>query len=307
MPHYRSIDEVSLPACWLTIGVFDGIHRGHQKILNQLTQGAHTAGLPAVVLTFDPHPARVLGGRDIKLLTTPDERAETLLSSGVDVVITMLFNQEVAALNAQEFMQHLHRQIGVQRLLIGYDFALGRGREGNAVLLTKIGQELGYSLEVVDAVGDESGVISSSAIRKLISVGDIAEANQLLGHPYRLTGPVIHGDGRGRKINIPTANLQIPAEKIIPANGVYACQAQVGTETHLAVTNVGVRPTFLPQGQSASVETHILNFQRELYGEIIKLDFIRRLRDEIKFPSVEALIEQIHRDIEQTHEILSTQ
>jgi len=192
MPHYRSIDEVSLPACWLTIGVFDGIHRGHQKILNQLTQGAHTAGLPAVVLTFDPHPARVLGGRDIKLLTTPDERAETLLSSGVDIVITMTFDKEVAALNAQEFMQHLHRQIGVQRLLIGYDFALGRGREGNAVLLNRIGQDLGYSLEVVDAVGDESGVISSSAIRKLISVGDIAEANKLLGHPYHLTGPVIH-------------------------------------------------------------------------------------------------------------------
>ncbi len=305
MPHYRFIDEVSLPACWLTIGVFDGIHRGHQRILGQLTQGAHASGLPAVVLTFDPHPARVLGGRDIKLLTTPDERAEILLSLGVDIVITMPFNREVAALEAQEFMQHLHRQIGLQHLLIGYDFALGRGREGNAVLLAKLGQELGYSLQVVDAVGDESGVISSSAIRKLISVGDIAEANKLLGHPYHLTGPVIHGDGRGRKINIPTANLQIPPEKIIPANGVYACQSQIGAETYLAVTNIGVRPTFLPQGQSANVETHILDFQRELYGEKVKLTFIQRLRDEIKFPSVEALIEQIHRDIRQTRNLLS--
>lgn len=305
MPHYRSIDGISLPACWLTIGVFDGVHRGHQEILGRLTTGAHASGVPAVVLTFDPHPARVLGNREIKLLTLPEERAELLLSSGVDIVITIPFNRDVAALSAQEFMQSVHRQINIQRLLIGYDFALGRGREGNAVLLTEIGHNLGYALEVVGAVGDESGVISSSAIRKLISIGDVVEANKLLGHPYNLSGPVIHGDGRGRKINIPTANIQISPEKILPANGVYACRAQIGTATHLAVTNIGVRPTFLPQNQSAGVETHILDFKRELYDEVIKLDFISRLRDEMKFPSVEALVEQIHRDIEQTRSILS--
>jgi riboflavin kinase/FMN adenylyltransferase len=299
MPHHRSLEQISLPACWLTIGVFDGVHRGHREIMARLISGAHASGLPAVALTFDPHPARVLGGRDLKSLTTPEERADLLAFLGVDEVITHPFDREVASLSAQDFIERVHAALGFRHLLTGYDFALGRGREGNNLRLAEIGQALGYSVEVVEAVGDESGVISSSAIRKLISVGDVTEAGKLLGHNYSLRGPVVHGDGRGRKINIPTANIGLPPEKMIPANGVYACRVRTTDGLHLAVTNVGVRPTFLPEGQSANVETHILDFGRELYGEEIELEFIARLRDEMKFPSVDALIEQIQSDIDQ--------
>lgn len=305
MQHYRSLEKVSLSASWLTIGVFDGVHRGHQEILNRLVSGSHASGLPAVVLTFDPHPARILGGRDLKLLTTPNERAEILSSFGIDVVITHPFNPEVANLSALDFISQAYRALRFQRLFMGYDFALGRGREGNPLRLEEIGRDLGYSVDVVAAVGDESGVISSSAIRKLISVGDVAEANQLLGYPYQLRGPVIHGDGRGRKINIPTANLKISPEKILPANGVYACRAWTTDGRHLAVTNIGIRPTFLSEGQSVNVETHILDFERELYGEEIRLEFVARLRDEQKFSSVQALVEQIHADIERARGLLS--
>lgn len=305
MFHYCSLGEISLPASWLTIGVFDGVHRGHQEILSRLTAGARHSGMPAVVLTFDPHPARVLGGRDLKLLTMPEERASLLAAFGVDVVITHPFDQKVANLSAQEFTARVHAALGFSHLLVGYDFALGRGREGNAGRLEEIGRALGYTVEMVDAIGDDSGVISSTEIRKLISVGDVVEANKLLGHPYSLCGPVIHGDGRGRKINIPTANLQLSPEKMIPANGVYACRAWTVEGEHIAVTNVGVRPTFLPEGQAANVETHILDFERELYGEEVRLQFIARLRDEMKFPSVNALVEQIQRDMVRACQVLS--
>ncbi len=304
MVHHRSLAGISLPASWLTIGVFDGVHRGHQEILNRLTAGAHRMGVPAVVLTFDPHPARVLGGRDLKSLTTPDERAELLGAAGVDFVITHPFTIEVAGLSAQEFMQRIRDALGLQHLLMGYDFALGRGREGNAGRLEEIGRLLGYTVEVVEAVGDESGVISSTEIRKLISIGDVAEAHKLLGHAYSLRGRVVHGDGRGRRINTPTANLLLPPEKMVPANGVYACRTRTAEGEKTAVTNIGVRPTFFPADQPASVETHILDFDRELYGEEIELEFIARLRDEMKFPSVEALVGQIRRDIERARQIV---
>src|SRR3990170_3861940 len=174
MQHYRSLEEVTLQNSWLTIGIFDGVHRGHQEIVQRLTAGAHAAGAPAVVLTFDPHPAVILGGRDIKCLTTPDERAERLEELGADVAITERFTQDLSKVSAFDFVARLTRQLGLSQLLIGYDFALGKGREGNAARLTEIGQELGYAVQVVEAVSDESGVISSTEIRKLVSTGHIA-------------------------------------------------------------------------------------------------------------------------------------
>src|SRR5215510_1100433 len=184
MKHYHSLEEVTLQNSWLTIGVFDGVHRGHQEIIKKLVAGAHADGLPAVVLTFDPHPANVLGRGEIGLLTLPDERAQLLASLDVDVVITERFTKELSKVTAFDFMSHLKHGLGVQHLLIGYDFALGKGREGNAVRLTEIGQELEYTVDVVSALSDESGVISSTEIRKLVSVGNVSEAAQLMGHPY---------------------------------------------------------------------------------------------------------------------------
>lgn len=306
MQHYRSLEEVGLQNAWLTVGVFDGVHRGHQEIIKKLTTGAHANDVPAVVLTFDPHPASVLSGHEIKCLTLPDERADLLGKLGVDVVITERFTRELSTVTAHDFMARLSRQLGLQHLLTGYDFALGKGREGNATRLTEIGFELGYTVEVVAALSDESGVISSTEIRKLIEVGNVIEAARLLGHPYSLHGPVVHGDARGRTINVPTANIGYSHEKMIPANGIYACWGYLQGQKYAAAINVGVNPTFTPEKQIPNVEAHLLNFGREIYGEDVKLEFIARLRNELKFDSVDELLKQIWNDIEDTKRILQS-
>lgn len=305
MQHYRSLEDLTLQNSWLTVGVFDGVHRGHREIIDKLTAGAHAHAAPAVILTFDPHPAVVLAGHDIKCLTTPDERADRFAELGVDVLITQRFTQALSTLSAREYMTDLAHRLGLRQLLVGYDFALGRGREGTAARLAEIGRELGYTVEVVNALSDESGVISSTEIRKLIATGNVTEAAKLLGRDYSLSGPVIHGDGRGRRINIPTANIEPPKQKAIPANGIYACWAWVGTQKYMAATNIGINPTFTPDKHTPSVEAHLLDFQRELYGSDLRLEFVTRLRDELHFDSVEALLKQIHADILQTRSLLS--
>ena len=305
MLHYNSLDNPNLHNVWLTIGIFDGVHRGHQEILRQLVSGAHVAGDPAVVLTFSPHPAVVLGGKtDFKYLTTPQERLELLGSFGVDVVITQTFDRLLADQTADEFMHRLSQKLDQRRLVIGYDTALGRGREADAARLTEIGKELNYSVQVVPALTDTTGVISSTRIRRAILAGNVSAAASDLGRPFSITGSVIHGDGRGHTINIPTANIQIPAEKIMPAFGIYACRAWVNGQSLLAATSLGVRPTFYGDPPSPTIEAHLLDFHQNLYGQIVKLEFMEYLRPEEKYGSVDALVEQIHKDIAQTRKIL---
>lgn len=306
MPHYHSLEELSLKNSWLTVGVFDGVHRGHREIIRKLVQDAHANGASAVVLTFAPHPASVLTGRDMHFLTTPDERADLLTSLGVDVVITQRFTRDLSTVPAHEYMSRLKAHLGLSHLLIGYDFALGKGREGNAPRLAEIGSELGYSVEAVSALGDESGVISSTEIRKLVSIGNMEEAAKLLGYPYSMSGEVIHGAGRGKTINFPTANVDYPKEKAAPPNGIYACWARLGNERFMAATNIGLNPTFTPERQIPSLEAYLLDFDRDIYGEVMTLEFIARLRDEIRYTTVEALIDQIHDDVKQTRKVLST-
>jgi riboflavin kinase/FMN adenylyltransferase len=237
MQHYRSLEGLILENTWLTVGVFDGVHRGHRQVLNKLTAGAHANGALAVVLTFDPHPAKVFGRGDIKLLTLPGERAKLLGELGVDAVITHPFDRNVANITAFDFMKRLKDQLGVMHLVLGYDSTLGKNREGHATRLAEIGLGLGYTVETVSALGDESGVISSTEIRKLITVGNVTEAARLMGHPYRLQGLVAYGDQRGRTIGFPTANLNYAHEKVVPASGIYACWAYVrgGTPSALSV------------------------------------------------------------------------
>lgn len=304
MLHFRSLEEVTLPASWLTVGMFDGVHRGHQRIINRLVAGAHENGLPAVVLTFDPHPAKVFGRGDIKLLTLPGERARLLGELGVDVVVTHPFNKDVANTTAYDFMKYLKSRIGLSHILLGYDSTLGKDREGNASRLTEIGLELGYAVETVSALGDESGVISSTEIRKLITVGNVAEAARLMGHLYSLQGMVSRGDQRGKTIGFPTANLVYAREKVIPAKGIYACWAYLGREKYRAAVNIGINPTFTPDKRTLNVEAYLLDFNRDIYGEVLQLEFAARLRDELKFDSVETLVKQIGRDVEETREIL---
>jgi riboflavin kinase/FMN adenylyltransferase len=304
MLHVTSLNDIQLTGTWLTIGVFDGVHRGHLAILRQLVEGAHAAGSPAAVLTFARHPAEVLGHRGIKCLTTPEERAELLGELGVDAVISHPFDEQVAALSAAEFMRPVKERLGLSRLLIGYDFALGKGREGNATRLTEIGMEMGYTVQVVEAVSDESGLISSTVIRKLVSVGDVADAAKMLGHPYSITGRVIHGSRRGRLIGYPTANVEVPPGKLIPAFGIYACRAEVDSERYPAAISIGIRPTFDDDQSDVRVEAYLLDHDSDLYEKTVKLEFVQRLRDEMKFPSVEALIAQIESDVAAVRSIL---
>ena len=304
MQHYHSLEQVSLQNAWLTIGVFDGVHRGHRELIHKLTKDAHDQNAPSVVLTFDPHPASVLTGHDIKCLTTPDERADILETLGVDIVITQRFTADLSTATALEYMSRLKQTLDLKRLLIGYDFALGKGREGNAARLTEIGRELGYTVEVANALSDESGVISSTEIRKLVVTGNVSEAANLLGYNYSMSGEVIHGAGRGRQINFPTANVDYPKQKVSPSNGIYACWAHLGEERFMAATNIGLNPTFTPERQVPSLEAYLLDFDRDIYGQNLKLEFVSRIRDELKFDSVEALVGKIREDVIKTRELL---
>jgi riboflavin kinase/FMN adenylyltransferase len=304
MEHIESIESLSLQNAHLTIGVFDGVHCGHREVVTRLVKEARADGKPAVVLTFDPHPSAVLSGRDVKYLTTPPERAGLLAGLGVDYVITENFTRDLAAVPAYEFMARLKKHLGLKRLFIGYDFALGKGREGDAHRLTEIGREMGYSVEVIEPVKDDVNVISSTVIRRLIAAGEVAGAAKLLGYEYRISGEVIHGEGRGKKINFPTANIDYPAQKAVPSNGIYACRAFLGNEKFMAATSVGFNPTFTPERQVASLEAYLLDFDRDIYGEHLTLQFVARLRDELKFDSVETLVKKITDDVQQTREIL---
>jgi riboflavin kinase/FMN adenylyltransferase len=306
MLHYRSLENVQLQNVWLTIGQFDGVHRGHQEIIRNLTEGAHAVQSPAVVITFFPHPAVVLGKR-IKpaYLTTPEERAILLGELGVDVVITHPFDSLVAATSAQDFMTNLNATLDIDRLMVGHDFALGRDRAGDLNALIEMGKQFGYTVNAISAVEIEAEVISSSMIRKSLFAGQVERAAQFLGRAYRINGEVIPGDGRGSTIGIPTANLNVWKDRAIPAAGVYVCRAHVKGRELGAVTNIGIRPTFEPQSDLTWVETHLLDFNENIYGQGIQLDFIARLRDEQRFPDIQSLVGQIHKDIAMTRNILN--
>jgi riboflavin kinase/FMN adenylyltransferase len=307
MQHFWSLEELWLGTSWLTIGAFDGVHRGHQQIIQQLTAGAHAAGVPAVVLTFYPHPSAVLGKRDGPFyLTTPEQRAHLLGQLGVDFVISHPFNRQVANTSAQDFMAYLVAHIHPQQLCVGYDFALGRGREGNVERLSELGQEFDYGVHVFAPVKLGGEVVSSSQIRAELTQGNVSRAAELLGRPYSVSGVVVQGDGRGHSIGVPTANLDVWKKLVLPKPGVYACQARLQARTYAAVTNIGYRPTFPGAPPSPQVEAHLLDFHQNVYGKQIELFFYERLRDEQKFPSVDALVAQIQSDIQRGREILQS-
>ena len=305
MQHLRSLPQESLGNTWLTIGSFDGVHLGHQEIIRHLVMEAHGSGGTAVVLTFDPHPAVVLGVRQLPYyLSSVDERAELLGSLGVDLVITQQFDLTLANTSAREYMLSLHAGLGIEQLWVGSDFALGRNREGDVKFLQDFAAEMNFKLQVIDPIQIDGHIISSSQIRNLIQAGEIQQAARMLGRHYQVEGVVIPGDQRGRTIGIPTANLKIDPEKILPANGVYACQAFVRGQAWPAATNIGIRPTFDGQSLITHVEAHLIGFTGNLYGELIRLECIERLRGEQRFASIDALVAQIHQDLAQTMQIV---
>ncbi|GAP10053.1 FMN adenylyltransferase [Bellilinea caldifistulae] len=306
MQHLSSIEEAPSTPVWLTIGVFDGVHLGHQTILRRLVEGAKRDSASSLVITFHPHPAVVLGKIDQpRYLTSPQERARLLGESGVDLVITLPFTLQMASLSAEEFMQWLSSRFKIRQLLAGADFALGRGREGNLSRLREIGQQVGFGLQVIDPVTLEGERISSSLIRDHLQKGEVRQASRLLGRYYRITGKVIHGDGRGKQLGFPTANLKFWEEQLLPAGGVYATWAWVAHRRYPSVTNLGFRPTFDQHSLQPHLETHLLNFQQNLYDQTIELEFVQHLRSEIRFASVDALIEQVNKDKKTAEEVLA--
>jgi riboflavin kinase/FMN adenylyltransferase len=289
----RPINE--LPTV-LTIGVFDGLHRGHQQLLDGLVRRARALDCQSAVLTFDPHPDVVVRPeRAQPLLTTVDERAEQLAALGVDLLAVIPFTRELMALGAHDFMLHVCDAVALRELWIGWDFALGRKREGDPRRLSQIGQELGYTVHMVERFNLGHEAISSTRIRSLLAEGDVTTAATLLGRPFSLRGEVVQGDRRGRTIGFPTANIAVDPQHMTPGNGVYVCRALLGDARYDAVTNIGVRPTF--DGVSRRVEAYLLDFADDIYGQTLRLDFLHRLRGEQKFDGISALVAQITQDV----------
>ena len=306
MRHVRDLADLKLPATAVTIGSFDGVHLGHQSLARALASTARADGLPAVVLTFFPHPSVVLRSRrPAYYITSPDEKAALLGELGIDYVITQPFDRALAAVHAEAFLGRLRSQLGMKHLCIGEDFALGHGREGNRSFLEAAAPRFGYTLHVLPPVLAGGEAVSSTRIREALSLGDVARAAALLGRPFTVSGTVVRGAGRGRSLDIPTANLRIWEERATPTAGVYACVAEVESGRYKAVTNIGVRPTFEPGQDTPVVESHLLDFNGDLYGREMRLIFVDRLRDEKRFSGPQELVQQIHSDIDRARRILA--
>ncbi len=309
MQHATTLEDLALaqPAC-VSIGAFDGVHRGHQALLGEMTQHAHATGRAAVVITFYPHPSVFLRGRRPSFyISTPEEKVIQLGALGVDAVVTHPFNAEVAAVRADDFVARLVTHARLSELWCGADFALGHAREGTVDFLRAAGARQGFTVNVREPVLFDGEVISSTRIRQALRDGAVEQAARYLGRPFQLTGPVVMGAQRGRTIGIPTANIAISEDLAIPAQGVYACRARFGGATHLAVTNIGHRPTFETGQVNLTVEAHLLDFPAggDLYTQPVTLEFVARLRGEVKFSGVEALLAQIQRDIAEARTIIS--
>lgn len=297
----------------VTIGVFDGVHEGHQHLIRRVVDEARMTNRLAVAITFFPHPdivLRKLTGR--YTLTTPEQRAEYLGELGIDTVITLPFNDEFRKIRAATFVDMMRENLKLSLLWVGADFALGYQREGNVEYLKAQGAEKGFSVRVIDLLPAEKDgiiaslhpeVVSSTTIREALLAGDVETARDLLGRAYSLTGEVVHGDHRGRELGFPTANVQVWEEQVIPANGIYATWAYLDGERHMAATSVGVRPHF--DGEDVRVESYLLDFDRDIYGKQLTVMFEKYLRPEMKFDGLEGLIAQIQADVDETRAYLT--
>jgi riboflavin kinase/FMN adenylyltransferase len=307
MQHIYDLDTIHLEGCWLTIGSFDGVHLGHQTLVQNLVEDAHAAGFPSVALTFYPHPSAVLKSRRPTFyLTSPDEKATLLGEMGVDYVITQRFDWALSEVSAETFLDRLQAQLGFRHLWVGQDFAFGHQRQGDVTFLKAVSQRREFQLHLLSPIRIDNEIVSSTRIRQALREGDIQHATKLLGRHYVLPGKVVVGSSRGKNLGFPTANLLVEQERAIPSPGVYASTVEVLGQTFLAVSNIGVRPTFDDQQAIPSIETHLLDFNGDLYQHDIRLAFVARLRDERRFPNPDALITQIEKDILQARDILQS-
>jgi riboflavin kinase/FMN adenylyltransferase len=274
-----------------TIGTFDGIHRGHAAVLDQVRKEAASRGAKSVLVTFEPHPIAVLRPESApRRLTSYTEKRAILADAGLDYVVFLQFTPQLARLSPRDFVQELLvERLGLRHLVIGYDHRLGRDRTGDPEALRELGQELGFETDIVPAVIIEGKPVSSTRIREELSEGDVVEAALGLGRPYSFLGEVVHGDGRGRSLGFPTANIQVPdRDKLLPLEGIYAVHAKIGPEIRAGVLHLGPRPTF--PGAAPSVELHLLDYEGDLYGQSLEVQFCERIREVRTFASIGALI-----------------
>lgn len=286
----------------VTIGNFDGVHLGHQEMLRRVVDRAREIDRPSVVLTFDPHPMRTLHPqRAPRLIQTLRQREEAIAALGVDALVVVPFTREFAAMPAEEFVRDLlGRSLGAREIHVGSAFAFGCGKRGNVTLLSQLGEEAGIRVIPLDVVAEGGEPVSSTRVRTLLETGNVSEARRLLGRPFALEGVISKGDRMGRKIGFPTINLKSENE-LYPRDGVYVTKVLLRSfeRTFTCVTNIGRRPTVY-EDYATTVESYILDFSSDVYGEPIRLTFFERLRDEKVFPSMLELTAQIRRDVEAT-------
>ena len=306
MQRWRGYETV--PGGWgrsvVTIGVFDGVHRGHQEIIGQAVKQARELGLQSVVVTFDPHPSEVVRpGSHPAVLTEPARQAELIEALGVDALCVGPFTPEFSRLSPEAFghdvlVEHLHAAL----VVVGENFRFGHRATGDVALLTELGRRFGFMVTVPPLVATDGVVFSSTYIRACVAAGDVAAAASALGRPHRLAGVVVRGDRRGHEIGFPTANLLHGRYAAVPADGIYAAWCRWRGANHPAAVSIGTNPTFA--GRERRVEAYLLDFQGDLYGERVALDFIAYLREQRSYPAAAALVEQIRRDVEQVREHL---
>jgi riboflavin kinase/FMN adenylyltransferase len=283
----------------VTVGTFDGVHRGHWAVLDEIRERARATDRRSVLVTFDPHPLRIVRPEHAPpLLTTPLEKKEILAESGLEYAVFIAFTETLSRYAPRRFVEEiLVARLHVEELVIGYDHGFGRDRSGNADTLREIGAELGFAVDVVPPVEAGEEAVSSTRIREAVADGRMEEARLCLGRPYSIRGLVVRGDGRGRGLGFPTANLDVSAsEKLIPPAGIYAVRGVLKRGTYVGALHLGPRPTFV--GSPPSIELHLLDFEGDIYGEAVRVDFVKYLRPVLPFDSVKALIEQMRTDVD---------
>jgi riboflavin kinase/FMN adenylyltransferase len=293
---FEALEHQPYDNTYITIGNFDGVHLGHQALINRMVQEAQNRQYSAIVITFFPDPLDFFHPEiESYYLSTLDGKKDMLKKIGVDDVITFRFDRDFADLSAQQFLSGLKAKLGLQVLLVGEDFALGKNRKGTIPVIKSIGEKLDFSVETITPVIMADEEISSTRIRSLLDQGDVIGAARLLGRPYSISGLVTHGSDRGSRIGLPTANLNHWVKKKQPAVGVYATRVSYQQDQYFGITNVGHRPTFENQ-EKPNIETFIFDFDENIYGKMIQLEFIQKIRDEQKFASVDDFLAQIEKD-----------
>ncbi|MDT7544195.1 MAG: riboflavin kinase / adenylyltransferase [Actinomycetota bacterium] len=307
MQRWRGVEGVppSWGRCVVTIGIFDGVHQGHQVIIGRAVELARERGVPSVVLTFDPHPIEIIRpGSHPPVLTGSRHKAELLEALGVDVMCVLPFTPEFRRLTAEEFVHEvLVERLHVTAVVIGENFRYGAEGAGDVATLTASGRRFGFTVEGVPLRGSADTTFSSTYVRSLVDAGDVEEAARVLGREHRVEGLVVRGDQRGRAIGYPTANLSLIPWSAVPADGIYAGRLVRGKELLPAAISIGTNPTFA--GRERRVEAFVLDFDEDLYGERVGLSFTARLRDTVRFDTVEALVAQMGQDVERTRELVA--